>query len=105
MGCGCNKTSSPSNKPWTNLGPLKFHDCGCGCKGQVRYDTFMISLLSGILFYVFAHPKTFMFVRDLAGNWVSSASGCPSLAGLLLHSFVFLLITWGLMNIKNLINK
>lgn len=81
-------------------GLMKFDDCGCGCGGAVGYEKFMISVLSAIIFYIIANPTTFKIVRSVAGDWVSSATGCPSSMGLILHSFVFFLIVWGLMYIK-----
>ena len=85
---------------YKTLGPLKFYDCGCGCEGAVTRNKFVISLLSAVIFYIVAHPQAFRLVRTLLGDWVSSASGCPTMLGLLLHSLVFLAIVWGLMNIK-----
>ena len=83
-------------------GALEFKDCGCGCGGNKAYDKFMISVLSAVIFYIVAHPRTFKIMRGILGEWVSSASGCPSTMGLLLHSIVFLFIVWGLMHIKNI---
>ena len=40
----------------------------------------------------------FKFVRQLLGSWVSNESGCPTTQGLLLHTGVYLLITYALMN-------
>ena len=106
MTCGCNKSSKGVDmNQYTSLGPLKFWECGCGCKGAMAYQKFMISLLSAVIFYIIAHPATFKFVRGFMGDWVSSASGCPSAMGLLLHSIVFMLVVWGLMYIKNIRNN
>lgn len=49
------------------------------------------------LFVLFAHPATFKTVRGVAGNWVASADGAGSLAGLLLHGFLFVLLVGFLM--------
>ena len=96
MTCGCQQGAKKSTK---FLG-MEFKDCGCGCGGAKGYEKFMISVLSAVIFYIVAHPKTFKIMRGFLGDWVSSAGGCPSLIGLLLHSIVFLFIVWGLMNIK-----
>lgn len=88
MGCGGDSQS------------MLFNDCGCGCKGKKQEKKFMISLMSALVFFLVAHPQTFLLVRKLVGEWVSSASGCPSKRGLLLHSLVFLLVTWGMMNFR-----
>lgn len=52
------------------------------------------------MFFIVANPETFKIVRRVFGSWVSSATGYPTLAGLILHSFVFLLVVWGMMNLK-----
>ena len=77
-----------------------FKDCGCGCDGKKQEQKFLISLMSALLFFLIASPEMFQLVRRVFGTWVSSPTGCPSTAGLMLHSLVFLLITWGLMNIR-----
>lgn len=103
MACGCGDKSKAGGS--MSFGPLKFKDCGCGCGGAKAYEKFMISLLSAIIFYIVAHPTTFKIVRDIAGDWVSSAAGCPTAWGLILHSLVFMLVVWGIMHIKNIRNK
>lgn len=95
MGCCGDKTVVKKD-----VGKGFFKDCGCGCNGKRQQEKFMISLLSAVLFVIVAHPTTFKFMRGLLGEWVCSPTGCPSIMGLLLHAFVFLLITWGLMNLK-----
>jgi len=49
------------------------------------------------LFVLFAHPATFKTVRGVAGNWVASADGAGSLAGLILHGLLFVLLVGFLM--------
>lgn len=53
-----------------------------------------ISAYSALLFFLVSNPETYKIVRSIAGNWVSSASGCPSRSGLVLHSLVFLAIVF-----------
>ena len=79
---------------------LLFKDCGCGCNGKKQEKKFLIALMSALLFFVIANPTTFRIVRRIFGNWVSTPTGCPSTYGLLLHSLVYLLISWGMMNLK-----
>ena len=43
-------------------------------------------------FFAVAHPETFKLVRKLAGDWVASADGLPTTAGLLLHALVFVIL-------------
>lgn len=90
-GCGCNKGQRASKL---------FKDCGCGCKGKKQEHKFIISIMSALIFFVVANPETFRAVRKLVGGWVSSPTGCPTIKGLALHSVVFLLVVWSLMNIR-----
>ena len=77
-----------------------FKDCGCGCNGKKQQQKFNISLMSALLFFIIANPDTFRLMRSILGSWVSGPNGCPTTAGLILHTIVFMLITWGMMNIK-----
>ena len=77
-----------------------FKDCGCGCNGKKQEQKFLISIMSALVFFVVANPETFRVVRKVFGSWVSSPTGCPSTGGLALHTVVFMLVTWGMMNIK-----
>lgn len=40
-----------------------------------------------------ANPATYKFVRGILGNWVASADGVATLAGLVLHAFVYVFLT------------
>ena len=60
----------------------------------------VISSMSALIFFVVANPETFQAVRKIFGSWVSSPTGCPTIRGLTLHALVFLLVVWGLMNIR-----
>ena len=77
-----------------------FKDCGCGCNGKKQQGKFTISLMSALLFFIIANPDTFRLMRSILGSWVSGPNGCPTMAGLILHTIVFMLIAWGMMNIK-----
>jgi hypothetical protein len=44
------------------------------------------------VFFIVANPATFKAVRSVAGNWVASADGLPTTAGLLLHALVFVIV-------------
>jgi len=77
-----------------------FKDCGCGCNGKKQQQKFMISLMSALVFFVVANPDTFRLMRSILGSWVAGPNGCPTTTGLVLHTIVFMLITWGMMNIK-----
>jgi hypothetical protein len=77
-----------------------FKDCGCGCNGAEQQKKFTASILSGLLFFIIANPETFTIVRRIFGKWVASATGYPTMLGLLLHAVIFFLIVWGIMNLK-----
>lgn len=77
-----------------------FKDCGCGCNGEKQQKRFVTSIISALVFFLVANPEVFKLVRSVAGSWVASPTGCPSMLGLLLHAVVFMLIVWGMMNIK-----
>jgi hypothetical protein len=78
-----------------------FKDCGCGCDGKKQEQKLLISIMSALVFFIIANPDTFRLMRKVFGSWVSSPTGCPSIGGLVLHTIVFALVTWGLMNVKS----
>ena len=77
-----------------------FNDCGCGCKGKKHEQKFLISIMSALVFFIIANPDTFRITRRIFGKWISSPTGCPTGKGLMFHTLVFLLVVWGMMNIK-----
>lgn len=77
-----------------------FKDCGCGCDGKKAEQKFLMSILSGLVFYVISNPDTFRLTRSIFGKWVSSGKGCSSMSGLTLHTIVFMIIAWGIMHLK-----
>ena len=77
-----------------------FKDCSCGCNGKKQEQKFLISIMSALVFFVVANPETFRVMRKVFGSWVSNPTGCPSTGGLVLHTIVFMLVTWGMMNTK-----
>ena len=77
-----------------------FKDCGCGCNGQKQQEKFVISLISGLTFFIIANPETFRLVRRVLGPGIATPNGCPSTMGLLVHTLVFILVVWGMMNVK-----
>jgi hypothetical protein len=77
-----------------------FKDCGCGCNGQKQQEKFITSLVSGLTFFIIANPETFRLVRRVLGPRIATPNGCPSTLGLLVHSLVFILVVWGMMNVK-----
>ena len=77
-----------------------FKDCGCGCGGKKQEEKFIISVISGLTFFIIANPETFRLVRRVLGPRIATPTGCPSTTGLLMHTLVFILVVWGMMNIK-----
>ena len=77
-----------------------FKDCGCGCNGQKQQEKFITSLISGLTFFIIANPETFRLVRRVLGPGIATPTGCPSTVGLLVHTLVFILVVWGMMNVK-----
>ena len=76
-----------------------FSDCGCGCGGKKQENKFLVSFMAALLFFLVSSPEMFQLTRRFFGSWVSSPTGCSSTGGLILHSIVYMVITWGLMNI------
>lgn len=71
---------------------MSSEDCS---KAVTSKDKWIISIISGLLFLLIASPFLFTTVNDITrrlGLIVSSASGCPTTSGLLLHSLVFVII-------------
>jgi len=77
-----------------------FRDCGCGCDGKKQEKKLAISFMAALTFFIIANPSMYRLMRRILGKWVSGPTGCPSSSGLLLHTVVFMFVTWGMMNIK-----
>jgi len=56
--------------------------------------------IPALAFVVLANPAAFKIVRGVAGGWVASADGLPTLAGLILHAIVFILVVGFIMNLQ-----
>jgi hypothetical protein len=65
-------------------------------------DKMRYSFYSAIVFFIIASPLMFKIVNSLLGGLIpiSSTSGCPTIAGLVIHSIVFGLIIYGMMHLK-----
>ena len=78
-----------------------FKDCGCGCNGRKQAgEVNHLYHFRSRTFSVIANPETFRLVRRVLGSWIATPTGCPSTLGLLVHTLVFILVVWGMMNIK-----
>ena len=93
MGSCSQPGKEPARKSWL------FKDCGCGCGGTKQEKKFITSIISGLTFFVVANPNTYRAMRKLLGTRIASPNGNPTMLGLVVHSVVFLLIVWGMMNI------
>ena len=51
------------------------------------------TLIPMATYVLVANPATYKFVRGILGNWVANADGVATLAGLVLHAFVYVLLT------------
>jgi hypothetical protein len=56
--------------------------------------------IPALAFVVLANPAAFKIVRGVAGGWVASTDGLPTLAGLILHAIVFVLVVGFIMNLQ-----
>ena len=52
-----------------------------------------------VAYLVVANPATYKAVRAVAGSWVASSEGLPTLAGLALHAVVLVLLVTAVMRL------
>lgn len=58
------------------------------------------SLYSGLLFFLIASPQMFSLVQYILGKLFTVAvDGCPTGLGLIIHTVVFVIAIFGLMNL------
>jgi hypothetical protein len=55
------------------------------------------SLYGALIAFLVANPATYSFTSSILGRWVASPSGCPTMAGLLLHAAVYCAALVGVM--------
>lgn len=66
-------------------------------------DKWGSALLMGLLFMVFASPYAYKatgFLTEKAGFETSNSQGCPTIAGVLTHALVFMLVVKLVLNYK-----
>lgn len=64
-------------------------------KPYTSRDKWIVSLISGLLFALIASPFLFASVNMLTesfGLTIASKDGCPNMAGLIVHTAVFVVI-------------
>ena len=76
-----------------------FSDCGCGCAGKKQEKKFLISVVSALIFFIIANPSTYRLMRRVLGSRIATPNGNPTTLGLTVHSVVYLLIVWKMMNV------
>ena len=77
-----------------------FSDCGCGCAGKKQEKKFLISGVSALIFFIVANPSTYRLMRRVLGSRIATPNGNPTTLGLTIHSVVYLLIVWKMMNAR-----
>ena len=77
-----------------------FSDCGCGCAGKKQEKKFLISVVSALIFFIIANPSTYRLMRRVLGSRIATPNGNPTTLGLTVHSVVYLLIVWKMMNVR-----
>ncbi len=66
--------------------------CNCENKHATNAQKWRYTLITTVIFLLVVHPMTYKLVDSLVGGLlfkVASKSGCPTMAGLLLHAAVF----------------
>lgn len=68
-----------------------------------NFDKWYLSLRTALLFFIVSSPFLYKFVNETLGKLfgfsVSTGSGCPTMNGLLLHTFVFAILLRSLMQV------
>ena len=59
----------------------------------------VFTVLPFLAFIAVAHPATYKAVRSVAGNWVANSEGRATMAGLMLHALVFVVLVSILMRL------
>ena len=78
-------------------------DCeDCNKEGRTNMDKWRYTLITTVLFFIVVNPYTYKFVNFLLKRFfkIADKSGCPTFAGVLVHTIVFTLLLRGLMEFK-----
>lgn len=65
-------------------------------KTPTIFEKIKYSLYSAIVFLIIASPFMYGVTSSIFGKWVA-VKGCPTIAGLVLHTIVFALVVLGIM--------
>jgi|TARA_B110000503_G_C7045949_1_gene370230 hypothetical protein len=65
----------------------------CNAK-PTNMDKWKYTLITTVLFLIIVNPVTYKLVNSLLKRFVkiSSVDGCPTMAGILVHAFVFTIV-------------
>jgi hypothetical protein len=66
------------------------------------YTKWLISIFSAFIFILVIHPYTYLFTQKVFGGLlgkIAETNGCPTTRGLLLHTFVYILLVRGSMDL------
>lgn len=55
------------------------------------------SIYGTLIFYLISSPAMFSFMNSILGDRVASSTGCPTITGILIHSFVYCMVLIGVM--------
>ena len=71
----------------------------CGCEPS-KQDKIMYSAIYAAAFLVVSNPVTYRVVSKILGSRIAGPSGCPSKLGLVVHTLVFFIVIYALMNVS-----
>ena len=66
------------------------------------YTKWVISIFSAFIFILVIHPYTYLFTQKVFGGLlgkIAETNGCPTTRGLLLHTFVYIVLVRGSMDL------
>lgn len=78
-------------------------DCEkCKKDERTNMNKWKYTLITTVLFFIVVNPYTYKFVQYLLKGFfkIADKSGCPTFAGVLVHTVVFTLLLRGLMEMK-----
>ena len=61
-----------------------------------EHKKLLISIFSGLIFLVLSKRDTYILTNSIFSQFgISTAiNGCPTMAGVMIHTLVFILVTW-----------
>tara|TARA_Y100000992_G_scaffold292635_1_gene250361 strand:- start:387 stop:752 length:366 start_codon:yes stop_codon:yes gene_type:complete len=74
----------------------------CDKDDRTNLDKWKYTLITTVLFFIVINPYTYKFVHFLLKRFfkIADKTGCPTFAGVLVHTLVFTLLLRGLMELK-----